>query len=163
MQLQGHYFSVLLLNTTASPSRCLFLRQQMQGEEVAGMNVPRDQSHLTSAWYTAKRARALFLTHLCLRIKRFPPSTIIRAFVSSKPTSYVNHTLQVQVSHEASFQEASRGHSGSSPSLCLRYDAKLAAPCGVAAMTARTANKLQTPPKIGIISGKGAFLCQIEK
>lgn len=114
MQLQGLDFSVLLLNTTASPSRCQFVRQHMQGEEVAGMNVPRDQPHLTSARYTAEWARALFLlVHFCLRIEGFPPFTIIQAFVSSKSTSYVIRTLQVQVSHEASFRAAPRGHSGS--------------------------------------------------
>lgn len=30
-------------------------------------------------------------------------------------------------------------------------------------MTARTANSSKTPPKIGIVSGQGAFICQIEK
>lgn len=83
----------------------LVQRQHMQGEEVAGMNVPRDQPHLTSAG-TPPTGRAPFLLfHVCLRIEGFPPFTIIRAFASSKSPRYVIQTLQVQVSHEARFQQ----------------------------------------------------------
>lgn len=91
----------------------LVLRQHMQGEEVAGMNVPRDQPHLTSARYTAGWAEALLLFHICLKMEGLPPSTIIQAFASTKSTSYVIQTLQVQVSPEDSFRAAPRGHSGS--------------------------------------------------